>query len=177
VAIGLIIVLNMIVGGVILQNLLSTFGAGESAQGWQSVRFRARMIERAFSELIPQHPFFGFGLGVTGAPSEHNRDVAPFGYLVLDNYYLKLWVETGLVGLFLFLTFLTAIIGRGLRYFRSLSDDFLRSLCLGITLGVIALAVVNVASTALELPVINCYFWILLGLGPAAKAVGGKART
>jgi len=175
-AFGLLFVLivNALLHNFLLEYLLSSFGLVEHEQGIKSVMERISIIKMAFSKFIPSHPFFGSGLGITGAPSLRNESIVPYGYLPMDNYYLKLLLETGIIGTFLYLSFLGGCIWRGIRNFRRISDLYFRNLTLGITLGLIALSVINVASTVLEMPVVNNYFWILAGLLPALKSIDNR---
>lgn len=173
----IIISVNLFLDNFFFDYLSSTIGLGQNQQGTNSALERLSIIKNSISKYVTYKPFLGWGLGTTGAPSLRNINIAPMGYLVMDNYYLKMLVESGLIGTTLFLALIIGAITRGINSYRIISDSYLKGLSLGITLGLIALSFINVASTVLEMPSINIYFWILLGLLSLLRTIDVKNRN
>lgn len=174
--IGFIIFLlaNLVFDNFLAEFLMSAFGLGSAEKGIQSAMDRWNIIQASFSELIPKRPLFGWGLGITGAPSFRNASIAPFGYLLMDNYYLKLVVESGFFGCLTYLCLLFGCIWRGFKYFKEIGDTYLKGIAFGISLSLISIGIINIASTVLEMPSVNIIFWILLGLLPVLKSIDTK---
>jgi O-antigen ligase len=80
------------------------------------------------------------------------------------NYYLKVLVETGVIGLILFLSLLAKSIHRGWVLFRRASDPFFRGLGLGLMGWVIATAVGIAFGDRWSYLQIQGFFWVLAGL-------------
>ena len=156
-------VINLALNNFLFENFISSFGLGQHALGIESTMARVEIIKRGLI-LFMEKPLFGYGLGITDAPSRHYQDILKFGYLSTDNYYLKLLIESGIVGAFLFISFLLVAILKGKLIFKSIADNYLKTLSLSLVLSIILIALVSVANTALELPAINSLFWMMLGL-------------
>lgn len=80
---------------------------------------RAMRWELGRSLLTESHPWLGFGLGrYGGAVAMQNQILDPtetFDYFYLDNYYLKIMVEMGYLGLIFYCLLLLALVIWGLR--------------------------------------------------------------
>ena len=161
---------NLYLDNFLIDNFLSSFGIGENKLGIKSTFERIKIISQSLS-LIAKKPLFGFGLGITGSPSLHFSDTLKNGYIVTDNYYLKLLIETGISGFFLFLLFNIYIIQNGIKSYFKISDLFLKNLSLALVMGIILYGLIGVATSAMELSSINCMFWIILGLLKSCKIV------
>jgi len=172
-----LVVLNYFFDNFIYENFISSFGLGENYLSIKSTHERIGIIARGLS-LFAEKAWFGFGLGVTGAPSEHYAYLLKNGSFVTDNYYLKLLIETGIVGTFCFLSFLLFSILRSKKVYNIITDVFLKNLSLSLTLALIIFAITSLAASTLELPAVNCFFWIILGLISAcALAEKNKITT
>ena len=98
----------------------------------ESVVDRKYTMSVALEESL-LHPF-GIGVGAFGALSEFSGDIANQGYQTVNNLYLEILVETGFLGLILFLIFL-------LHYALNLSSDFKKdvlwkTICLSLFLAI-----------------------------------------
>lgn len=171
VGIGVLIAVNFFFDNFIFTHFVSSFGLGSNIRGIESTVTRIHIIENAFDKYISENPLFGHGLGITGAPSMRNAHLLSDGYQVMDNYYLKLFVETGLIGTILFLLIIGLSIWIGIRQFHYLKNRELATLSLAIALTVFAMAFVSTANAVLESPVINIYFWTFLGLLHSCKSL------
>jgi O-antigen ligase len=79
------------------------------------------------------------------------------------NYYLKVLVETGIVGLLLFLYLLAKFFGQGFALFRSSEDPFLRSLGLGLAAMICCAVAANLFGDRWTYLQVNGFLWVLLG--------------
>lgn len=69
------------------------------------------VLARYYLDLILQHPYIGFG---TGTALDTVVPGAPFGKGP-HNIYLRIWLDTGILGLFTYVGFLAALLAHGLR--------------------------------------------------------------
>ena len=83
-------------------------------------------------------------------------------YTDTHNYFLKVMVETGLVGLWLFLFVLAKASRMALRLFRTAQDPFLKSLGLGFSLLMACVFVVNFFGDRWLYIEVNGFLWVLL---------------
>lgn len=149
----------------ILAPLFSSSSLGERGDGWS----------QTLSSLWV-HPF-GQGLGATGSAaadtvaqsnpmlSELSYTAAvQFGFMPYqpDNYYMKLAVELGPIGVWLFVLVLVCSAVSTLRASRVLSGQD-AALALGVSGTIVAAAVASTVATYLEIFPLDVYFWLLLG--------------
>ena len=83
-------------------------------------------------------------------------------YTDTHNYYLKVLVETGIVGLLLFLFVLAKAMRLGMGLFNSAKDPFLKSLGLGFALLMVCVFVVNLFGDRWLYIEVNGFLWVLL---------------
>jgi putative inorganic carbon (hco3(-)) transporter len=124
-----------------------------------SSQVRVDLWEEALP-IIASNPVLGVGFD-TYAYTHHVHN-----YRDSHNLYVKTLVETGVVGLLLFLWLLMKNLWTGFRLFRVAKDPFLSSLGLGLTAWVICTMVANFFGdrfTGAFLQ-INGYMWVLGGL-------------
>ncbi|MEA2495480.1 MAG: hypothetical protein QOJ29_3391 [Thermoleophilaceae bacterium] len=150
------------------QRLSSVTRAHES-----STNNRPRIWAAAIDET-EKHPFFGIGLnqfsevaarhGVTerGSPLENAHNV-----------FLSLSVETGLIGLSLFVLFLAAVGLRAARAAAFLPDAALRGLALGLLATLAGFLVQGLTANQLRDNLITGTFLVLSGMLVALGRVGG----
>lgn len=156
----------LVVPGSLLTPLFSSSSLGERGDGWSET----------WSSLWV-HPF-GQGLGATGSAaakaasgsnpmlSEMSLQAAvTFGFMPYqpDNYYMKLAVELGPVGVWLFVLVLICAAVSTLRAARIMRGQD-AALALGVSASVVAVAVASTVSTYLEIFPLDVYFWLLLGI-------------
>ncbi|WP_371053832.1 O-antigen ligase family protein [Rhodococcus gordoniae] len=149
----------------VLATLFSSSSLGERGDGWS----------QTLSSLW-MHPF-GQGLGATGsAASKHLGDGNPmlsdlslhaavqFGFMPYqpDNYYMKLAVELGPLGVWLFVLVLVCAAVSTLRASRIMSGQD-SALALGVSGTIVAAAIASTVATYLEIFPLDVYFWLLLG--------------
>ena len=117
---------------------------------------------RDAEDLIRTSPAVGTGFNTYAYMSRL------YNYADTHNYYLKVLVETGVIGLLLFLWLLAKTFRQGFRLFRRSRDPFLASLGLGLAGWVVAAAVSNCFGDRWTYFQVNGYMWILCGLASRA---------
>lgn len=111
------------------------------------------------------HPLFGVGLGTFGGTT-----AVTFGYsrLWVDNFYLQLAAEGGLILLALFLWVLLRAVKGLVKGHSATQDPYLRALTAGVFGGFVAVAVANFTAGVWETLVVGAGFWFLAGLATSA---------
>lgn len=176
----LLIVLLMVVIG--WQVFLPTAAKERIAMTYQegvgldnSARERVAIWEDAWA-LFSQHPVFGIGLETY----EYLRRVQAdsHGYFGdTHDYYLKILVETGLLGFGLFLWLLGAIYRQGWRLFRSAEDPFLKSLGLGFASMMVCAIVLNIFGDRWSYLQVDGYLWALLACVVRGQMITEEQRA
>lgn len=93
-----------------------------------------------------------------------------YGYSDTHNVYVKFLVETGIVGMFLFLWLLATTFWTGFRLFWHSHDPFLSSLGLGLAAWVVSSLIGNFFGDRWTLLQVNGYMWVIAGLVSRALA-------
>lgn len=143
---------------VLLNRLIFAFSPeylGKSAVAGRLFAWRTAL------DRIIEHPWLGMGLGTFGGSS-----AAFFGYhrLWVDNFYLQLAAEGGLILLGAFLWLLLRV-GKGLvASHQATKDPFLSAVVAGVFGGCVAVAFANITASVWETLVVGAGFWFLAGL-------------
>ncbi|MCL2748360.1 MAG: O-antigen ligase family protein, partial [Oscillospiraceae bacterium] len=120
------------------------------------------------------NPVFGFGLGRFGGAVAMQNQTGSIRYFYLDNYYLKILVEMGYVGLVSYLFLLLSMLCNMLRaLFRVRADNERYSLISGIFAGLVGVLVHCYFENIFEVPYMSAYFW---GLCALVMVMGWKLR-
>jgi len=114
---------------------------------------------------IVAHPLFGVGLGTFGGTA-----AVRFGYgrLWVDNFYLQLAAEGGLILLALFLWLLLRAAKGLVRAHSQAPDPYMRALTAGTFGAFMAVAGANLTASVWETLVVGVGFWFLTGLVTSA---------
>ena len=120
---------------------------------------------------ITEHPLLGLGLGTFGGTS-----AVTFGYsrLWVDNFYLQLAAEGGLLLLVFFLWILLRAMKGLVKGRRVTQDPYLRALTAGVLGAFVAVAVANFTASVWETLVVGVGFWFLTGLASSAALEEGE---
>lgn len=111
---------------------------------------------------INQYPQ-GVGVGMTGAASLRYADEKALVPVTSDNTYLRVLIETGWLGLALFLWLLTAVCWHGLQLSRRLQGD-LRLFARAFTAAHIAFMVILIFGEYIELNPARTLIWLFSGI-------------
>ncbi|MDE3009395.1 MAG: O-antigen ligase family protein [Pseudomonadota bacterium] len=136
--------------------LMTTGDAQEGAMLDSSAQERLSLWQDAF-DLLKQNPVTGTGFHTY----EYLGRVGP--YRDTHNYYVKVLVETGFVGLLMFLWLLLRLARMGLRLFRTAQDGFWSGVGLGFFALVCGAVVVNFFGDRWTYQQIDGVIWVLLG--------------
>lgn len=113
-------------------------------------------------ELLKQNLLMGVGFGRFGGAVAINNKIPNAFYS--DNYYLKVVVETGILGLSAFLLMLYNVVAWSLRAIHSLKESPYRYLCQGILSGLCGVMVHCLFENIFEYTAMTVYFWMLVGI-------------
>jgi len=149
----------------------SSSSLGERGAGWNDI---------IASLLI--HPV-GQGLGASGASADRMATAQGVRFSGLstnyqpDNYYVKMLLELGPIGLWLFLALVITALVWTTRLSRTLPGRD-GALALGVSASIVAAMFASVVATYFEIFPIDVYFWLLLGVVgcAAAQHESGTAR-
>ena len=97
-------------------------------------------------------------------------------YTDTHNYFLKVLVETGVVGLLLFLWLLARASRLALKLYTSAQDPFLKSLGLGFTLLMACVFVVNFFGDRWLYIEVNGFLWVLLACVVRGQAIADQIQ-
>jgi putative inorganic carbon (HCO3(-)) transporter len=134
-----------------------------------SANERLQLWEDAFT-IIPEHPILGTGFD-TYRYLGRSAD-----YLDTHNYYVKVTVETGFVGLGLFLYLLWIMTREGIRLFHSSNDPFFGGIGLAFAALMVCSAFVNVFGDRWMYQQVTAYMWTFLGLVCRARIIEQNHR-
>lgn len=175
-------VLALILAGAILLPAVSPSVAGRIQYALSSsyLESSARAGRIARWELAidraANHPVIGVGLGhFGGATADRYRMPGTF---YVDNYYLKLATETGLIGFGVFLWVLL----HALRLLAGVikgtkSDPAKHALACGIAAGLIGILIHNGVENIFEVPMMQTLFWVTLGVAAQLPAGADQEHT
>jgi len=142
----------------VLYRFQSAFKPSDDA----SFNVRARN-QKMIQPYIWSHPIGG-GLGSTGV---WGAKFSPGSFLASfppDSGYVRVAVEMGWIGLFLFCTLLFVILKTGINNFFAIEDPELKSYCLAMVLIVYALTIGNYPQEAITQYPLNVYFFLVAAL-------------
>jgi len=122
------------------------------------------------------HPWFGVGLGTFGGTAAVTYG---YGRLWVDNFYLQLGAEGGLLLLAFFLWILLRGAKGLVKGYAMGEGPYVRALCAGVFGAFVAVAVANLTASVWETLVVGVGFWFLSGLATSAALHGatGAAGT
>ncbi|MGB9511955.1 MAG: O-antigen ligase family protein, partial [Candidatus Acidiferrum sp.] len=118
---------------------------------------RVNLWEEAM-QIYDTNPLVGAGFFTYAYTSHYN------GYKDTHNLFVKVLVETGVVGLLLFLWLLVKTFTAGYQLFRRSGDPFLCSIGLGLSAWVICALVANLFGDRWTYLQVNGFMWVLAGL-------------
>jgi putative inorganic carbon (HCO3(-)) transporter len=123
-------------------------------------------------DQMAAHPWFGVGLGTFGGSAADR-----FGYWAtwVDNYFLQMGAEGGLLLLAAFVWLLVRVAKGLAKGYRVATDPFLRALAAGTFGAFVAVIVANMFASNFETLAVGAAFWFLAGLATSA-ALRSEAR-
>lgn len=123
--------------------------------------------QKIYDQLIDKP--FGVGLGLGGGKAKRFRPDSPIAQIPTDSWLVLLWVETGIVGLVIYLTLLLLILYKGARIaIYEIRNKELRGILLAMIAGIAGLIVSSYANEVLSFPN-GIIIYTLMGIVFAAK--------
>jgi putative inorganic carbon (HCO3(-)) transporter len=121
-------------------------------------------------EVFNANMVFGTGFDTYRFMHLNKRTDSRAGYYAdTHNYFVKVLVETGIVGLALFFWLLVKLLGDGFRLFRYGDDPLFRSLGLGIVGWIVCAVVANLFGDRWTFLQVNGYMWVIAGMNCRAS--------
>ena len=112
-------------------------------------------------ELIKRNPILGVGIGGFGPEVAKGAHVVPRnGWLIVNNEYLELWAETGILGLLLFLLLVAIVIIRSIKVWLRSNDVFVKTVVIGLTIAFCGILAQYMTFSILFI----MHVWVLIGL-------------
>lgn len=148
----------------VLSAFLSSSSLDQRASGWSTV-----------ADRVTGAPW-GNGLGITGAAAEKALEFGarPTDVLMVggqryqpDNQFVKTAIELGVVGLWVLLLVMAALVVAGIRVARSselAARHADRALAEGIVAATVGIAAASTVATYLEIFPLDFYFWLFVGV-------------
>ena len=127
---------------------------------------RGKRWETAFS-YVDQYDRWELGLGYGmfgGAVAAQNKINPAFQYMYVDNYYVKIIAENGIIGLGAFLSSIAGLLWNGARACGRNSDNEFKPLCAGMLTGLIAILVQSFFESLWEEPYMMATFFIIAAM-------------
>lgn len=137
-------------------------------------------LYRAALEVIRSRPVRGAGLG-TSAPqafiTAFNLFHANFPYVHSHNFYLELWIQTGLLGFVSFFAAMLWNIKNAARAVRHSKGSAARTITCAAAASLCGIMVCGLADYPWHYPRVMCIFWFVFAVALAgAKLCRGEAR-
>ena len=129
-------------------------------------------------EVFNEHAFLGTGFDTY--EYMHLRKVPYWTkgyYSDTHNYFLKVLVETGLLGFLVFLWLLARTFGEGYRLFRHARDPFFKALGLGLIGWLLCAVTANLFGDRWTYLQVNGYMWIIAGMVCCAHEIEKRGAT
>ena len=122
---------------------------------------RLTTYEEAFS-MIKEYPIIGGGIGNFGPYASRNPSTQPKdGWAIVNNEFLEIWAEQGILGLFIFFALILIIIIRSIKVLlRKNIDPYLRAILIGLLFAFLAILVQYQTFSTLYI----LHIWFLIGL-------------
>ena len=134
--------------------LLNDYSNGESIQG------RLTAFDLAYQAFL-HHPVLGIGLGNYGPYTNGYIGLTPVGgWAIVNNEYLELLAETGIIGFGTFMLMILVLAGRSLWAIWKAKDEFLRLTMIGMLAALIGILVQYLSFSTLYI----FHIWVLIGL-------------
>jgi len=126
----------------------------------ESVVSRVNASQEAY-EIFLDHPTFGAGLGNYGPIVQNDPPRVPdSGWFIVNNEYMELLAENGVVGLLMFLVLLVFVFARALLGIKKETDQFVKAVLIGLTLALFGVLVQYLTFSTLYI----FHIWFLIGL-------------
>lgn len=154
-----------IIGVIFFPIIYNRFTADDS--GSAASRMMLNKLAWNVIQATPSHFFFGVGVNNYAllAPAYYTSEIGNLGYIIdssVHNAYLLVWAEIGLIGLFIFLVFLSVPMIKAFRFTRSY-DRFVSFMALSLGCALLAIYIQMLADPFIARPKL-IIVWLLIAL-------------
>lgn len=126
---------------------------------------RAKRWATAIGYLKATNPVFGMGYGMYGGAVAVKNQILPWvEYMYVDNYYVKILTENGIVGVTAFGMMLLGLIGNGLRACVRTAKTRWSPLCAGMLCGLVGVLIHSVFESIWEEPYMMALFFAVAAM-------------
>ena len=121
-------------------------------------------------KIMKAHPLMGLGLGQFGGAVAMNHGLVayveglPIKTFYMDNYFLKIGVEAGLIGLIAFIWLMYRVFILSIKTIGITKDKNMKELEIGILAGLTGVICHNFVENVFEVPMMNSLFWMLAAI-------------
>jgi putative inorganic carbon (HCO3(-)) transporter len=119
--------------------------------------------QQKIQPFIQSHPLGG-GLGATGIWGKRFSPYSQLASFPPDSGYVRVAVEAGWIGLFIFCTLIFVVLRTGVINYFTIRDPELKSYCLAMLLILFSLSIGNYPQDALVQYPINVYFYLAIAM-------------
>lgn len=107
----------------------------------------------------------GMGYGIFGGAVAAQNPINPaLDYMYVDNYYVKILVENGIVGLSAFLSAVAALLWNGVRSCALRAKSRMKPMCVGMLSGLVGILVQSFFESLWEEPYMMALFFAVAGM-------------
>jgi putative inorganic carbon (HCO3(-)) transporter len=153
-ALALLISWEVLLPTAVQQRITMTYSKEEGLDNSSAERIE---LWQGALKMIARNPVFGSGFDsyeFLTATTQELHDT--------HNYYLKVWVEMGTIGLMMFIWLLFKAFNLGYTLFRRAKDQFLKGLGLGFATLMVAAIVLNFFGDRWSYLQVDAYLWIIM---------------
>lgn len=130
-----------------------------AAKGGRVLRWQT-----AFRYLRQGNPWLGLGFGMYGGEVANNTTViSDWTYYWVDNYYVKLLAENGVIGLISFWVMQLGVLFVGLRAWARVRHTRFRQLAAGMLAGLVGILVHGLFECVFDVKFISTLYWVCAG--------------
>lgn len=169
----LIIIFIVFLGGAVYSSLSSKPDIEKYYTKAYDIVMGASVTERqdAYTiawEAFDKHPVIGIGLGNFGPYfSGYPNSPPSFGWPIVNNQYLEVLSETGVIGFIFFILFILSIFYYSVKAYRDTDDDFLKTVLLALSFAFLGVLIQYMTFSTLYI----MHVWILIGLILATQQI------
>ena len=148
---------------------LSSLSLGERTLQWQ-ITWQA----------IKHQWLAGYGAGSYELVFQGFRNYADLRLVIYDqahNDYLHIFLEQGIIGLVLWLSFIVISISRAFKYCRNTNSLLLKTTLFSVIISVSAILIQSLVGYPLQIMAIRCYFFIIIAMIFAVPQIGMKTES
>lgn len=142
--------------------MLSSDYMESSMQGGRLIRWTIGL------QILREHPWIGLGLGAFGGAVAANHELFTEvgGQLIetfyMDNYYMKIIVESGIIGILAFVFLMWQVIRVSIKTVHIVENKFTKEIGIGIIAGLSGVLAHCFVENIFEVPMMGVLFWVFV---------------